>query len=473
MKQTAVAATRSRNLETALLTALLVLIPTQLNAATQLVLSRTQQPPATDYKGVVDLVVEPGAGAAKVALTMDGERVIDALHSPWHVTVDLGPRVIQHKISVTAWTAEKRRVQWSETINNGHLPLTIRLKAVDAAKGEFEADTTAPDDDPITTVELWNNGSVVATAKAAPFRLAVPAGTVAGGFVQATAHTKSGDEAADFWSAAGEVTVDNVDVRTVPLYVSVVDRDGKAREDVDSSLFRVIDGEAEGKILQIRKAFNEPISIALLLDSSGSMAYSMRQATSAAKTFVDRTLRTGDRCAVYAIRSTPRIMQQLTDDKPSIAKALQNIQPAGETALYDAIDVAIRDLKDEKNRRAIVILTDGGDNDSLDSWEEVEQNAREAGVPIYFIAYESLEPTALRDFDRMNFLSAETGGFVTEANEQTLAEKYGDIERDLRAQFAITYQVTSFAKHNEWRKVRVLLNSPKLVARTIGGYFAP
>jgi Ca-activated chloride channel family protein len=473
MKRAVPAVLRSRNLDTALLTVFLVLIPTQLNANTQLVLSRAQQPPGAEYKGVVDLVVDPGADVTSVALKVDGERVADSLHSPWRVTVDLGPRVIEHKISVTAVAADKRRVQWSETINHGHMPLTIRLNAVDAAKGVFEAQTTAPDDDPIAKVDLWNNGTVVATADTAPFRLSVTAGTVAAGFVQATARTKSGEEAADFWSSAGEVHVDNVDVRTVPLYVSVVDRNGNAREDVDKSLFRIIDGDAEGKILQFRKAFDEPISIALLLDASASMVYSMREATTAAKTFVDRTLHVGDRCAVYAVRSTPRIMQPLTDDKASIAKALQNIKPEGDTALYDAIDIALRDLKDEKNRRAVVVLTDGGDNESMDSWDDVERNAREAGIPIYFVAYESLEPTARQDYDRMTYLSTETGGFVTQANEQTLLAKYGDIERDLRAQFAITYQVTSYAKHNEWRKVRVVLKEPKLVARTIGGYFAP
>jgi Ca-activated chloride channel family protein len=462
-----------RHRDALLLSLCLTLIPTQLNAATQLVLSRAQQQPGAEYKGVVDLVVDPGADVTSVALKLDGARLADALHSPWRVTVDLGPRVIEHRITVIGVAADKRRVQWSETINRGHMPLTIKLNAIDAARGVFEAQTTAPDDDPIAKVELWNNGSVVAAADAAPFRLAIPDGTVAAGFVQATARTRSGEEAADFWSASGDVHVDNVDVRTVPLYVSVVDRNGNAREDVDKSLFRIIDGDAEGRILQFRKAFDEPISIALLLDSSASMVYTMREATAAAKTFIDRTLHVGDRCAVYAIRTTPRVMQPLIDDKASIAKALQSIKPQGSTALYDAIDVALRDLKNEKSRRALVVLTDGGDNDSMDSWEDVEKNAREAGIPIYFVAYENLEPTAQRDYDRMTYLAAETGGFVTLANEQTLAAKYGDIERDLRAQFAITYQVTSFTKHNEWRKVRVVLKEPKLVARTIGGYFAP
>lgn len=471
----AVRITRSRRTDVWLLTFLVVLLlsTSAAFANQQLVLSRTQAPESTDYKGLVDVAIDPGFDAAKVAIAVDGEQVLDALHTPYRVSIDLGQRVIQHKIAVTAWTKDRKRVQWSETINRGHLPLTVKLHATDAAKGEFDVATTAPDDDPISFVELWDNGNLVTKLDQSPYHLTVPPATLATGFVQVTARTKSGEEAADFWSSAGDVKVDNVDVRTVPLFVSVVDRNGTTHEDVDRALFKIMDGGTEGKILQFSKAFDQPISIALLIDASASMAYSMPDVTKAAHSFIERTLKQGDRCAVYAIRDVPRVLQPLTDDHESIGKALNQMVAAGETALYDGIDTAIRDLKNEKYRRAIVVLTDGGDNDSLDTWDDVEKSAREAGIPIYFLAYESLEQTAGRDFDRMTFLASETGGFVARATPETLMAKYTDIEKDLRAQFAITYQVTSFTKHNEWRTVRVLLSSPKLTARTIGGYFAP
>ena len=66
----------------------------------------------------------------------------------------------------------------------------------------------------------------------------------------------------------------------------------------------------------------------------------------------------------------------------------------------------------------------------------------------------------------------QTGGFLVAANNENLQQKYGDIEKDLRAQYAILYQITDFAKRNEWRRIHVQLNSPKLTARTIRGYFA-
>ncbi|HSP33016.1 MAG TPA: VWA domain-containing protein, partial [Thermoanaerobaculia bacterium] len=144
----------------------------------------------------------------------------------------------------------------------------------------------------------------------------------------------------------------------------------------------------------------------------------------------------------------------------------------GETALYDAIGTAIRELNDEKNRRAIVVLSDGGDNASIDSYDDLKKKAESAGIPIYFIAYDTGSDTQQRDVDSMKNLAAETGGFVAVAREQDLAAKYHEIEKDLRAQFAIRYQITDYAKPNQWRAVRVLVASPKLTARTIRGYFA-
>jgi len=440
------------------------------SAATQLLLDRDTKPEG-DFKGVVDLVVTPPADNMKIAISVDGDKLAD-LHTPYRVTVDFGPRVVEHKIVVVATTAGHGRIQWSSTINKGHRPLSVKLSAVDAAQGIFEAKTTAPDDDPIEKVELWQNGAVISTATEAPYRVTAPAATV-GGFVQVTARTKSGEEAADFWSSSGDVRVDNVDVRTVPLYVSVVDRNGSAMDNVDRSLFRILDNESEGKIVEFGKAFDQPISIALMIDASASITYAIHDVINAALGFVKHTLKDGDRCAIFSIRDVPRREQALTDDRELVEKALTGVNPHGSTALYDAIDTALRELRDEKNRRAIVILTDGGDTSSISGYEDAEKHAREAGIPIYFVAFENWEPTGPQDFERLKYIASETGGFVATASQQNLDAKYSEIEKDLRAQFAITYQVTDFAKHNEWRKVRVMLNSTKLTARTIGGYFAP
>ena len=422
---------------------------------------------------MIDLTVDPGFDDARVSVTMDGQHVADALQAPYKVTIDLGANAVEHKIGVIATGANKRRVQWVTTINRGHLPLSVKVKPVDLVGHVFEAVTTAPDDDPVTSVELWDAGKLVTSVTEAPYRFIVPANVMASGFVQVTARAKSGEEAADFWSSAGAVHVEEIQVRTVPIFVSVVDGNGVTHDDVDRSIFRILDNGTEAKIVEFGKAFDQPISIALLLDGSASMTYNIERATKAALGFAQNTLKSGDRCSVYAVQEVPRRRQSLTSDSTLVAKALQGISPAGQTALYDAVESAIRELQDEKNRRAIVVLTDGGDTSSIASYDDVKKVAMSSGIPIYFIVYDTGNETSSRDLEYLKNLAAETGGFVATATERNLIARYAEIEKDLRAQFAIRYQITDYAKPNEWRRVRVLLQSPKLIARTIRGYFAP
>src|SRR5207249_2455842 len=118
-------------------------------------------------------------------------------------------------------------------------------------------------------------------------------------------------------------------------------------------------------ILDVKRAFQQPISIALLIDASSSMTFSMRKATQAAVSFVQHTLKQGDRCVVFSVRETVRREVALTTDREAIEKALTGIRAAGRTSLWDAISSAERELREEKNRRAIVVLTDGGDTSSI------------------------------------------------------------------------------------------------------------
>jgi VWFA-related protein len=441
-------------------------------STTQLLLSRDAHPEG-NISGVVDLTVSPGFEGSRVTVVVDGQKLADGLRSPYHLTVDFGPTIVEHKITVSAYTSDNKRVQWHETINKGHLPLAVHVKAVDLEKRMFEAAVTSPQNDPVEKVEFWDGGKVIATLNEEPYRVAIPAENFTQQFVQVTARTKSGDEAADFWSGTGDVHAESVEVRTVPIYVSVVDRNGVTHDDVDRSLFRIIDNGNEGKILEFGKAFDQPIAIALIIDASASMTYSMSDATKAALTFVRRTLKEGDRCTVISVRDAPRREVPITSDRVAIEKAVSSIRAAGRTSLYDAIGGAIRELRNEKVRKAIVVLSDGGDTSSVMSFEDIDRLSKEAGIPLYFIAFDSGAPTEQQEVDRMNYLAGETGGFLVTASAENLQAKYGDIEKDLRAQYAILYQISDLAKHNQWRKIRVVLNSPKLTARTIGGYFSP
>jgi VWFA-related protein len=422
----------------------------------------------------VDLTIVPEFDDARVTVTVDGQKIVEGLRAPWHVPIDFGPVPVEHKIVITALGDGGKRVQWQTTINKGRQTLRVKLTPVDAANRVFEAHVTAPDEDPVTSVSIWDGGKAIASAAAPPYRFTIPAEHFVEKTVQVTARTKSGDEVADFWSAAGDLISESIEVRTVPLFVSVVDSNGNARDDVDKALFKVIDNGTEGRILEIGKAFNQPISIALLLDASNSMSLEMPQATRAAINFVERTLKPGDRCSVFTVRSSPRREVELTSDRTAVRKVVSAIKASGMTALYDAIASAERELNGEKNHRAIVLLTDGGDTSSITSFDEIDRLTKAAGIPIYVIAYDSgMNEDEPQDINRLQYLAGETGGFLITASAENLQAKYADIEKDLRAQYAITYQITDLPHHNQWRNVHVMLKTPQLTARTIRGYFAP
>src|SRR5579872_2004577 len=124
-------------------------------ATSQLVLSRNAKS-ETDIKGVVDLAIDPGFDAATVSVVLDGQSLASALHSPYHLNVDFGPNPIEHKITVIARDGAGKKVQWSETINRGYLPLTVKVEPFDLANRVFEAKVTAPDSDPVSKVEFWD-----------------------------------------------------------------------------------------------------------------------------------------------------------------------------------------------------------------------------------------------------------------------------------------------------------------------------
>ena len=103
MKTVAVRSTRSKHFLPLLV---LVMSVAPLHAATQIVLARDAHP-AGEFRGVVDVAVSPGIDNASVTITVDGQKLVDGLHAPYHVAIDLGPNVVEHKIGVSVFAPDK------------------------------------------------------------------------------------------------------------------------------------------------------------------------------------------------------------------------------------------------------------------------------------------------------------------------------------------------------------------------------
>jgi Ca-activated chloride channel family protein len=231
---------------------------------------------------------------------------------------------------------------------------------------------------------------------------------------------------------------------------------------------------------------NLPIALALLLDTSASMENKLPTAQEAAIGFA-RKLRPQDLAEVIDFDSRVVVLQNFTNSATELEQAIRKTAAGGSTSLYNAVYIALKDLKkvvaknvDEIRRQAIVLLSDGEDTSSLLPFEEVLDLAKRSETAIYTIGLRSNEGpgTTTKGFKEAEFvmrqLSQETGGRAFFPNQLTdLAGVYGQIADELSSQYTVGYTSRNPRRDGAWRRVIVRVNRPSTTARTKLGYFAP
>jgi Ca-activated chloride channel family protein len=230
---------------------------------------------------------------------------------------------------------------------------------------------------------------------------------------------------------------------------------------------------------------NLPIALALLLDTSASMESKLGTAQEAAIGFA-RKLRGQDLAEVIDFDSRVVILQNFTNATGDLESAIRKTSAGGSTSLYNAVYIALKDLKkvvaknvDEIRRQAIVVLSDGEDTSSLLPFEEVLDLAKRSETAIYSIGLRTDGPsTSSRGFKEAEFVlrqfSQETGGRSFFPNQiSDLANVYGQIADELSSQYTVGYTSRNPKRDGSWRRLVVRVNRPNLQARTKQGYFAP
>jgi len=271
----------------------------------------------------------------------------------------------------------------------------------------------------------------------------------------------------------------------VLLDVTVVDPSNKPVMDLKREDFTV----SEDKLPQKIEFFSReqvPVSLVFAIDTSGSMRPKLETVIKASSNLVKES-RSGDEMAVIEFKDQPELLEEFTRDVDDVIDTLNGLVASRQTAMLDALYLAADYAnKDGKNRRkAVLLVTDGLDNDSYYKFNEVVNHLREVDVQIYLIGF-------INDLDKdsglfkrspkdkaeglLNKLAEETGGkafFPKELSEvHSIAQQ---ISTDLRTQYSIGYYPTNSRKDGSFRSVRVLVNSGsrRLIARTRNGYTAP
>ena len=206
-----------------------------------------------------------------------------------------------------------------------------------------------------------------------------------------------------------------VDVSRVNMLFTVSDKKGRFVTDLAKDDFQVFETKKPQTIVEFAAETDLPLRLAILIDTSNSIRDRFRFQQEAAIAFIDSTVRPHqDKALVVSFDTAAELAADLTDDIPALEKAVQSLRPGGGTSLYDAIYFASHDklMQDQplyKFRRAMVILSDGEDNQSRYTRDQALEMAQKADVTVYTISTNiSRIPT---DGDKvMRYFAAETGG---------------------------------------------------------------
>jgi Ca-activated chloride channel family protein len=274
-------------------------------------------------------------------------------------------------------------------------------------------------------------------------------------------------------------------VDVVSLNVTVTDGTAHYITDLASEDFAVYEDGVKQDVTFFNRT-NLPIAMALLMDTSASMESKLPTAQEAAIGF-GKHLRPQDLAEVIDFDSRVIVLQNFTNSSGELESAIHKTSAGGSTSLYNAVYIALKDLKkvvaknvDEIRRQAIIVLSDGEDTSSLLPFEEVLDLAKRSETAIYSIGLRANEgpSTASKGFKEAEFVlrqfSQETGGRAFFPNQLAdLATVYTQISEELSSQYTLGYAPKNPKRDGAWRRVVIRVGRPSLTARTKLGYFAP
>ncbi len=273
-------------------------------------------------------------------------------------------------------------------------------------------------------------------------------------------------------------------VDVVSLNVTVTEGGGSRYvTDLTQGEFNVYEDGVKQDVTFFNKT-NLPIALALLLDTSASMDTKLPTAQEAAIGFAKR-LRPQDLAEVIDFDNRVTVLQNFTNSAQELETAIRRTSAGGSTSLYNAVYIALKDLKkvvaknvDEIRRQAIVVLSDGEDTSSLLPFDEVLDLAKRSETAIYCIGLRDNESGGSKTFKEAEFVmrqfSQQTGGRAFFPNQLAdLNSVYGQIADELSSQYTIGYTSKNPRRDGAWRKLIVQSTRPGTAARAKQGYFAP
>jgi Ca-activated chloride channel homolog len=268
----------------------------------------------------------------------------------------------------------------------------------------------------------------------------------------------------------------HVGVETVFVNVSVMDPLNRHVIGLEKEHFKVFEEKVEQDIVHFSRQA-APISVAIVLDISGSMKSNNN--INAARSAINRFLQSSnpnDEFCLITFNTKVSLVRPFTSETQSIQNEISLRQPGGRTAMYDAVYLGLEEIKKARNeKKALILITDGEDNSSRYSMQEVKEFAKESSVQIYGIGENGTLGYGRSEIQNIVSL---TGGRAFFPNSFNELDYYIDlIHSELRNQYLLGYTPSNKSHDGRWRRIKIRLEAPsglpRLLVHAREGYYAP
>lgn len=267
----------------------------------------------------------------------------------------------------------------------------------------------------------------------------------------------------------------------VNVVFTVMDRKGRRITDLKEHDFQVLDdSKPPQEIRSFQAETNLPLQVGLLIDASNSVRDRFKFEQESAIEFLNQTIHPQkDQAFVVGFDVTPEVTQDFTDNTEALAHGVHELRPGGGTALYDALYFACRDklLRTAKGltvRRAIILLSDGDDNQSHVTREEAIEMAQRAEAIVYTISTNVSGTKGQGDKVLERIADATGGRAFFPFQIRDVANAFAEIQEELRSQYAISYRPADLKRDGHYRTIEIVANDRKnLRVRSRRGWYAP
>lgn len=426
-------------------------------------------PPATRPAGErvgVDAVTVGGPVSA-VELGLDGRWLARAERPPYRAELALGKG--RHQLMARAFDRGGRVVaEDTLAVEQRDEGLALRLSLVSTASERIaRADLSLPSGSRVSRFECYWNRQLQTSLTLPPWRCPVPEiSTEPLPYVRAVVTLLDGrsDEDILFYT---DRKPEHVDVAVVELLFSAIDRFGRPLTDLASRDVKVLIGGREQPVVALNALHDLPISVALLMDVSSSLGRRVRAAAQSAQELFEELLRERDLASLLLFNQDVRLSIPFTNDIQELRYGASGLRAFGSTRLFDGIGYTLFTFAETRNRRALIVVSDGADTGSDLSFERVLEEATRARVAVYPIALGTLDQETATHLEA---LARRTGGrLLHAATVEELAEVYHRIVNELRSQYSVVYRPEDAGSLPDLSRVRVQVERPDAEVRYVRG----